>query len=114
MSKFEVEFRCECGALLCKYNDQEDPFAMEIKCQRRNCPNVNIRANCVPTKLVELRCQYIDEKKSNRWGVPTVCNKLLARVIPGSDSEVKCPRCKSVTNSIDQFSELLHEESYEK
>jgi len=43
-----------------------------------------------------------------------VCNKLLARVIPGSDSEVKCPRCKSVTHSIDQFSELLHEESYEK
>ena len=113
MNDFNISFRCECGSLLCKYIDQEDPFAMEIKCQRRGCPNVNIRANCVPAKLVELRCQYIDNKKSERWGTPTVCNKLLARVIPGSNAEIKCPRCKSLSKSVDQFPELLHEESYE-
>lgn len=108
------EFRCPaCSALLCKYTDQEDPYAVEIKCQKRECGSVAIRANCVPTKLVELRCSHIDAKKSEKWGTPTVCNKLLSKVIPGTDTEIKCPRCKQVTYSKEQFPKLLSEETYE-
>jgi len=110
-----LEFRCPdpCGALLCKYEDLENPYAIEIKCQRRGCPNVSIRSNCVPTNLVELRCQHVDVKKSERWGVPTVCNKLLGKIIPGSSTEIKCPRCKNLTISSDQFPDLLPKETYE-
>lgn len=105
-----LEFRCpQCGSLLCKYVDQEKPYAAEIKCQKRGCSTINIRANCVPTNLVELRCQLIDDKKSEKWGSPTVCNKLLAKIVPGTDVEVKCPRCKNKTESLTQFPELLTE-----
>lgn len=109
-----LEFRCpSCGSLLCKYMDIDDAYGVEIKCQKRGCGAVAIRANCVPTKLVELRCSHIDEKKSEKWGTPTVCNKLLSKLVPGTDSEIKCPRCKKITYSLDQFPELLSEETYE-
>ena len=112
--KTYTEFRCpSCGSLLCKYIDQENPYAVEIKCQKRGCGTVAIRANVVPTKLVELRCSHVDEKKSEKWGAPTICNKLLAKIIPGTDIEIKCPRCKKITYSLDQFPELLSEETYE-
>ncbi len=105
-----LEFRCpQCGSLLCKYHDQEAPYAAEIKCQKRECNTVNIKANCVPTKLVELRCQLIDEKKSEKWNEQAMCNKLLAKIIPGTDIEVKCPRCKKLTNRLSYFPELLEE-----
>lgn len=114
MTKKYLDFRCPaCGALLCKYVDGNNPYAVEIKCQRRGCSHINIKANCVPINLVELRCQEIDEKKSERWGTPTVCNKLLAKIVPGVDLEVKCPRCKKTTKSLDQFSKLLPENTYE-
>ena len=114
MNKKYLDFRCPaCGALLCKYKDQQSPYAVEIKCQKRGCSHINIKANCVPINLVELRCQELDEKKSERWGAPTICNKLLAKIVPGADAEVKCPRCKKITHSINQFPELLSEETYE-
>ena len=102
-----IEFRCPdpCGALLCKYVDQEAPYSVEIKCQKRGCPNLN--------NVVELRCKHVDHKKSERWGVPTVCNKLLGKIIPGTDVEIKCPRCKNITLSVSQFPELLSEDTYE-
>ena len=110
-----VEFRCpQCSALLYKYVDTEEPYAGEAKCLKRGCGSVAIRANCVPANLVELRCQHIDERKSEKWGSPTVCNKLLAKIIPGSDVETKCPRCKKLTYSLDLFPMLLPEETYEK
>ena len=110
-----LEFRCPepCGALMCKYCDTQEPFAVEIKCQKRSCTNINTKSNCVPTKIVELRCEHIDKKKSERWGNPTVCNKLLARIIPGTDIEIKCPRCKGLTYSLKQFPKLLSEDTYE-
>jgi len=53
-----TEFRCpQCSSLLYKYVDSEEPYAGEVKCLKRGCGFVAIRANCVPTKLVELRCQ---------------------------------------------------------
>ena len=79
-----LEFRCEvkdCRSLLAKYLDQADPYGMEIKCQKRGCNSFNLRSNCVTTKLVELRCVNIDDKKSERWGTSTVCNKLLSKII---------------------------------
>ena len=105
-----LEFRCpQCGSLLCKYVDQEKPYAAEIKCQKRGCSTINIRANCVPTNLLELRWQHIDEKKSEKWGSTTMCNKLLSKIVPGTNIEVKCPRCKNMTISLEQFPALLPE-----
>jgi len=113
-SNKNTDFRCPaCGALLCKYKDTEHSYAVEIKCQKRGCSHINIKANCVPINLMELRCQEVDEKKSGRWGAPTRCNKLLAKIVPGTDIEVKCPRCKKITKSLDQFPELLSEDTYE-
>jgi hypothetical protein len=103
MEKY-LEFRCPaCSALLCKFKEGETPFAVEVKCQKRGCSHINIKANCVPINLVELRCQEIDEKKSEKWGESTICNKLLAKIVPGTDLEAKCPRCKKITKSIDQY-----------
>jgi len=98
---------------MCKFCDKQEPYAIEIKCQKRSCNNINTKSNCVPTKIVELRCENIDKKKSERWGNPTVCNKLLARIIPGTDIEIKCPRCKGLTYSLKQFPKLLSEDTYE-
>jgi len=116
IDKEYLEFRCEvegCGSLLAKYLDQEEPYGMEIKCQKRGCNSINLRSNCVTTKLVELRCTCIDDKKSERWGTSTVCNKLLSKIIPGSTIEIKCSRCKKITYSINQFPDLLPEEAHE-
>ena len=63
----------------------------------------------VPTNLLELRCQHIDEKKSEKWGSTTMCNKLLSKIVPGTNIEVKCPRCKNMTISLEQFPALLPE-----
>ena len=109
-----LEFRCPAdSSLMAKYVDQQDPYAVEVKCQKRGCVNLNTKSNCIPTKMVELRCEHIDKKKSERWNSPTVCNKLLARIIPGTDIEVKCPRCKGITYSLKQFPKLLSEDTYE-
>ena len=108
------EFRCPaCWALLAKYRETETPYAIEIKCQKKNCSHINSKTNVVPLHLVDLRCQHIDEKKSKKWGEPTKCNKLLGKIIPGTDVEIKCPRCKKITKALDQFPELIPEREYE-
>ena len=96
----ELEFRCPyCSSLLCKYKESEIPFAIEVKCQKRGCGTVNVRGNCVPMDLLELRCEHMDPKKSEKWGVDTICNKLLAKVVANTSCEIKCPRCKQITRN---------------
>lgn len=94
------EFRCYgCTALLGKYALDPHPWFFEIKCTHSNCKALRSHGNCVPTRLYEFRCTGIDAKRSEKFGEEVICNKLLARVLPGSDIEIKCPRCGSVQNA---------------
>lgn len=98
------DFRCSytpCTALLGKYNETTEYF-IEVKCQQRHCKNVNTRGNVFPSEasLVQFRCYAVDQKKSERAGEDVVCNKLLAKIFPGTDVEIKCPRCGSLCDSV--------------
>jgi len=92
-----IEYRClqPCGKLLCKYQPTEK-YAIEIKCTRRTCHNINYRGSVITLNLKELRCPNIDPKKSEKAGKPVVCNKLLAKILPGTRIQIKCPRCKAI------------------
>jgi len=95
-----TEFHCQrpCGKLLCKYEDTDNPYAFEIKCNNQRCHRVSYHGNCIATNMVEVRCQNIDPKKSAKAGEPVKCNKLLAKVLPGTVLQVKCKRCGSIVD----------------
>ena len=39
-----LEFRCPAdSSLMAKYVDQQDPYAVEVKCQKRGCVNLNTK-----------------------------------------------------------------------
>jgi len=48
---------------------------------------------------VEFRCTALDPKRSAKWEQDIVCNKLLARIVPGTIMEIKCSRCGSLETS---------------
>ena len=81
-----IDYRClpPCNKLLCRYIETETPFAFEIKCSNRKCHTINNRGNCITLNLVEMRCPNIDPKQSAKRGEDVICNKLLARVLPGT------------------------------
>jgi len=99
-----IEFKCppSCGRMLCRYIEKpsNEPYAFEIKCHHHGCNALNYRGNVIVTdSMEEFRCYAIDKKKSVHWGAETVCNKLLARILPGTELEIRCPRCGAIVNS---------------
>ena len=96
----KIDHRCVCGKKLCEYQPNTDgPYAFEIKCSNSKCKKINYHGNVISLNLVELRCPSIDEKRSARFGKSIVCNKLLAKVLPGTRIYVKCPRCGAIVSS---------------
>jgi len=97
-----IEYRCppHCNGLICRYKENNDaPWAFEIKCHRHNCSVINYRGNVIMSEPVDFRCMAIDAKRSAKWGKEVVCNKLLARIVPGTILEIKCSRCRSIETS---------------
>jgi phage FluMu protein Com len=101
-----IEYRCTppCRKLLCKYIPTDTPYALEVKCTRRNCHSINYRGSVVTLNLQELRCpgDYL------RNGEVVTCNKLLARILPGTVVQVKCPRCKSLVETDTDGNAVAH------
>jgi len=97
------EFRCYgCFSLLGVYAIQDDPWFFEIKCTDSTCKALRSHGNVVPMRLYEFRCQGRDDKRSEKFGKDITCNKLLGRVLPGTDFERKCPRCGALANAKDR------------
>ena len=100
-----ISFRCDppCNAVLGKYSDTgNQPYYFEIKCHRRGCKAIMRRGNILITNrddLVSFRCNHIDRKKSVKFGQETICNKLLAFILPGTDIEIRCPRCGNISRT---------------
>jgi len=110
-----IEYRCTppCNKLLCKYKPSEN-YAFEIKCTRRTCHNINYRGSVISLNLEELRCPNVDPRKSEKAGKPVKCNKLLARILPGTHIQVKCSRCKALIETDPQTGKALVIQSKEK
>ena len=108
MEKQWTEYRCTppCNKLLTKYIATDGHYAFEIKCSNSVCKNLNYFGSIITNNLVEFRCSGIDKKKSIKAGHDVVCNKLLARVFPGTQLQIKCPRCgalvETVTNPVNE------------
>lgn len=106
-------FHCayqSCNRILCKY-EETDQYAFELKCPNSKCKQINYRGNVITANLMELRCPNIDEKKSQKFGQPTVCNKLLGRILPGTHVVIRCPRCGAFVDSYDVIGGKDHEKS---
>lgn len=97
-----TDFRCPppCNGLLgCYLEADGTPYAFEIKCHRHKCRRLDYRGNVIMQEPVEFRCDAVDKKRSEKWEKDIVCNKLLARIVPGTVLEIKCPRCGTLVNS---------------
>lgn len=100
-----IDYRCPppCNGLLTRYAEfdlsEGKPYAFEIKCHRHKCRRINYRGNVTMEKPVEFRCTALDPKRSAKWEQDIVCNKLLARIVPGTIMEIKCSRCGSLETS---------------
>jgi phage FluMu protein Com len=98
-NKYREEFRCHtCDSLLGKY-DSDSAYFMQIKCHQRNCKTLNNEGNHQPDEIVEFRCTAVDPKKSAKAGHDVVCNKLLAKIAPGTKVNIRCPRCGAFISS---------------
>jgi len=100
-NKNRTDIRCAdpCKSLLGKFDATID-YAIQIKCHQRSCKKLNSVANHKPDKLVDFRCTAIDDRKSKRADEPVVCNKLLAKISPGTAIQIRCPRCGAFVESI--------------
>ncbi|MGD9697438.1 Com family DNA-binding transcriptional regulator [Acinetobacter sp.] len=96
-----TDYKCTppCNRLLCKFKPISEPYAFEIKCPGRKCHNINYHGNVISINLTELRCAGIDTKRSAKAGEDIVCGKLLARILPGTQIQIKCPRCGTITET---------------
>ena len=64
----------------------------------RNGTKVKI-INTTKEKYLNQVGEVIDKRKSERAGSDVICNKLLAKISPGTSIQIRCPRCGAFVES---------------